>query len=92
MTTINEIADKIAADHHLTKIDARAIVEDVFAAIAAASASGAETAIRGFGKFKVKQLPERQGWNPATGAAMKVPATTKLTFVPAKNLKDALKK
>lgn len=60
MTTTNEIADKIASEHGLTKIQGKAIVEAVFAAITAASTSGAETSIPGFGKFKVaaaKKLP-----------------------------------
>ncbi|AVA23811.1 DNA-binding HU domain-containing protein (plasmid) [Rhizobium sp. NXC24] len=53
MTTTNEIADKIAADHNLTKAQSKAVVEAVFASITAAATSGAETAIAGFGKFKI---------------------------------------
>ncbi|MBB6487139.1 DNA-binding protein HU-beta [Rhizobium lusitanum] len=53
MTTTNEIADKIAADHKLTKAQGKAIVEAVFASIIGAATSGAETSIPGFGKFKV---------------------------------------
>lgn len=51
---------------------------------------GAETSIPGFGKFKVKASPEREGRNPATGAAMKIAASKKLTFTPAKAIKDVL--
>jgi DNA-binding protein HU-beta len=65
-------------------------VEAVFAAITAASTSGNETSIPGFGKFKVKDTPEREARNPATGATIKVAAAKKLTFTPAKALKDAL--
>ncbi|WP_117190203.1 HU family DNA-binding protein [Rhizobium terrae] len=92
MTTTNEIADKIAADHSLTKAQGKAIVEAVFAAITGAATSGAETSIPGFGKFKVKDTPEREARNPATGATIKVAAAKKLTFTPAKALKDALNK
>ncbi|MUZ65357.1 histone family DNA-binding protein [Agrobacterium vitis] len=53
MTTTNEIADKIAADNGLTKVQAKGIVESVFQAIADAAGSDAETSIPGFGKFKV---------------------------------------
>ena len=90
MTTATEIADKIATDHSLTKAQAKAIVESVFKQITDAAKAGAETSIPSFGKFKVKATPEREGRNPATGAAMKIAASTKLTFVPAKALKDAL--
>ncbi|WP_421577422.1 HU family DNA-binding protein [Shinella sp. M31] len=92
MTTTNEIADKIATDNGLTKVQGKAIVEAVFQAITDAASSGAETSIPGFGKFKVKASPEREGRNPATGEAMKIAASKKLAFSPAKALKDALNK
>ncbi|MVA22515.1 histone family DNA-binding protein [Agrobacterium vitis] len=52
MTTTNEIADKIAADNGLTKVQAKGIVESVFQAIADAAGSDAETSIPGFGKVR----------------------------------------
>ncbi|KSV75469.1 transcriptional regulator [Sinorhizobium sp. GW3] len=90
MTTTNEIADKIATDHDLTKTQSKTIVEAVFSAITTAAASGAEISIPGFGKFKVKDTPERDARNPATGATIKVAAAKKVVFSPAKALKDAL--
>ncbi|MBO9195169.1 HU family DNA-binding protein [Rhizobium sp. 16-449-1b] len=92
MTTTNEIADKIASEHGLTKVQGKAIVEAVFAAITGAATSGAETSIPGFGKFKVKDTPEREARNPSTGATIKVAAAKKLSFQPAKALKDTLNK
>lgn len=92
MTTTNEIADKIAADNSLTKVQAKGIVEAVFQAITDAAASDAESSIPGFGKFKVRASPEREGRNPSTGEKMTVAASKKLTFVPAKALKDTLNK
>lgn len=92
MTTTNEIADKIASEQSLTKAQAKAIVETVFASITTAATSGAETSIPGFGKFKIKDTPEREARNPATGATIKVAAAKKLTFQPAKALKNVLNK
>lgn len=92
MTTTNEIADKVAADHGLTKAQGKTIVEAVFAAITSAATAGTETSIPGFGKFKVKDTPEREARNPATGALIKVAAARKLSFSPAKALKDSLNK
>ncbi len=92
MTTTNEIADKIASANNLTKVQAKGIVEAVFQAITDAASSDAETSIPGFGKFKVKASPEREGRNPATGEKMTVAASRKLAFTPAKALKDALNK
>jgi DNA-binding protein HU-beta len=92
MTTTNEIADKIATEHGLTKAQGKAMVETVFSSITSAATSGAESSIPGFGKFKVKETPEREARNPGTGAVIKVAAAKKLAFAPAKALKDALNK
>ncbi|MBN9031478.1 MAG: DNA-binding protein [Rhizobiales bacterium 63-7] len=92
MTTTNEIADKIAADNGLTKVQAKGIVEAVFKAVVDAAVAGAETSIAGFGKFKVKATPEREGRNPSTGEKVKIAAANKLSFTPAKAVKDTLNK
>lgn len=92
MTTTNEIADKIAADNGLTKVQAKGIVEAVFKAVVDAATAGAETSIAGFGKFKVKATPEREGRNPSTGEKVTIAAANKLSFTPAKAVKDTLNK
>ena len=55
-----------------------------------AAASGAEVSLSGFGKFKVKAAPEREGRNPANGEKIKIAASRKLTFSSAKTVKDVL--
>jgi DNA-binding protein HU-beta len=92
MTTTNEIADKIASEHGLTKVQGKAVVEAMIAAITEAAIAGNETSLPGFGKFKIKDTPERDARNPSTGATIKVAAARKLAFTPAKALKDALNK
>jgi DNA-binding protein HU-beta len=87
MTTANEIAEKIAAENDLTKAQAKTIVDSVFKAIADAAVSGAETSLPGFGKFKVKDSPAREGRNPSTGATIAIAASRKLTFTPAKAIR-----
>lgn len=86
----NDLADQLAAALGSTKADARKAVDLVFTAIADAAASGEEISLNGFGKFKVKSLAAREGRNPATGAAMTIAASRKLTFTPAKAVKDKL--
>jgi len=83
-----ELADRIAAATGGTKADARRNADAVLAAIADAVAAGEEVSLNGFGKFKVKDVPAREGRNPATGAAMTIAAARKLSFAPAKALKD----
>ena len=90
MTTTNEIADKLATEHNLTNTQGKALVDGVFKAIADAAATGEDVSLTGFGKFKVKATPEREGRNPSTGATIKIAASKKLTFAPAKALKDGL--
>lgn len=87
-----DLADTIATGHGLTKADARKLVDDVFAAIADAAVAGEEISISGFGKFKVKDTPAREGRNPATGATIQIAAARKLSFAPAKAVKDKLAK
>lgn len=90
MATANEIADKLAAEHDLPKAKAKALLDSVFAAIASAAVAGEEISLPGFGKFKVKDSPARDGRNPATGGVIKIAASRKLTFSPSKALKDTL--
>lgn len=91
MTTINDIASKVAEENGLTKAQAKSAVEAVFKAVTDAAIAGEETSIPGFGKFKVKETAEREGRNPATGATVTIAASKKLAFTPAKAVKDALK-
>ena len=87
-----ELIAKLAETHGVSKAQAKSIVDDIMKNILDAAASGAEVSLPGFGKFKIKATPEREGRNPATGEKMTVAASKKLTFAPAKALKDALNK
>jgi DNA-binding protein HU-beta len=86
----SDLADAIAAAHDINKGDARKLVDAVFSAIADAAAKGDEISLNGFGKFKVKDTPAREGRNPSTGATIQIAASKKLTFAPAKAAKDKL--
>jgi DNA-binding protein HU-beta len=86
----SDLAERIASENGLSKADARKLVDGVFAAIAEAAGNGEEVALNGFGKFKVKDTPAREGRNPSTGATIQIAAARKLTFAPAKAVKDKL--
>nr|WP_314257244.1 HU family DNA-binding protein [uncultured Devosia sp.] len=92
MTTANDIADQLAAEHGMTKAQGKAMVDSVLKAITDAALRDDEISLPGFGKFKVKSTPEREGRNPATGATLTIAASKKLTFTPAKALKDSINK
>ncbi len=86
----SHLADILATENGITKADARKLVDGVFAAIADAAATGDEISLNGFGKFKVKDAAAREGRNPSTGATIQIAASRKLTFAPAKAVKDKL--
>jgi DNA-binding protein HU-beta len=92
MNTSDLVDAVVAADSKLTKAQAKAIVDGLFGAVSAAAARGEEVSIPGFGKFKVQAKPARTGRNPATGGTIQIAASKKVSFTPAKQLKDAVNK
>jgi DNA-binding protein HU-beta len=85
-----ELIEKVAAANSLSKAEAKTLVDSVFGAITDAAVAGDEVSLNGFGKFKVKDSIAREGRNPSTGETIKIAASKKLGFVPAKAVKDAL--
>ena len=85
-----DLAKSVAQSQGLTEAAAKKEVDAVVEAVAEADAAGHEVNLPGFGKFKVKDMPERGGRNPSTGEAITIAASKKLTFTSAKALKDRL--
>lgn len=85
-----ELVEAVAAAQGVTKADAKKILDGIVDAIATAAAKGEEISINGFGKFKVKASPARDGRNPRTGEPISIAASRKLGFTPAKAIKDKL--
>lgn len=85
-----ELSDSVAESLGVTKAEGRKAVDAVFAAITDAATRGDEVTVNGFGKFKVKATPAREGRNPSTGVTIQIAAAKKLTLSPAKAIKDRL--
>jgi len=85
-----ELADKLAVETCVTKADAKKTLDAVFGAIGDAATAGEQISLNGFGNFKVKDSPAREGRNPSTGETITIAAKKKLTFAPAKVIKDKL--
>ncbi len=64
---IGELAKGVAAATGTSETAAKTVIAAVFEQIASAAAKGEDVSVPGFGKFAVKDRPERQGRNPATG-------------------------
>ena len=85
-----DLIDAVAKDCELTKDKASSVVEAVLAHIKASMKNGDEVRIPDFGTFKVAARKAREGRNPATGEAIKIPASKAVRFRAAKGLKDAV--
>jgi DNA-binding protein HU-beta len=87
---VTELADHLADQQDMSKTNAKQAIDVLLAAIIEAAVKGDEVSLPGFGKFKVASRAAREGRNPATGATIKIAASKKLSFTPAKAVKDAL--
>ncbi len=88
--TRKELAAAVAAATNLSKADARASVDALFAAIADALQRQDTVRITGFGAFTVTRRAATTGRNPSTGEAIRIEAANQPRFKPGKTLKDAL--
>lgn len=85
-----ELAKAVADQHGMSQTDAQTMITAVLNGIVEAAAGGDEVSLPGFGKFKVKDVAAREGRNPSTGETMTFAAQRKITFQPAKAVKDRL--
>ena len=88
--TLKHLAAEIAEHHQIDKRAADAILTGLIALLVQHLVSGDRLRITGLGVLEVKDRPERQGRNPATGEAITIKASKKIAFRPAKELKEAI--
>ena len=82
--------EAIAQQAGLTKTDAGKAVDAFTTVVKDALKSGDSIALVGFGTFKVAERAARQGLNPRTKEAIKIPAARVPKFTAGKTLKDAV--
>jgi DNA-binding protein HU-beta len=73
-----------------SKKEAAHAVDIVFDTITRAMSRGEDVMINDFGKFKKVDRKARMGRNPFTGETIKIKASKKARFLPAKGLKDVI--
>ena len=71
--TKTDLAARVADRVHLTKRQTEAIVSVLLACVTEALRQGDKVELRGFGSFRSRSRPARQGRNPRTGDAIQVP-------------------
>ena len=91
MANKQELVTDVATATGLTKKDATAAVDAVFASIQETLAKGEKVQLIGFGNFEVRSRAARKGRNPQTGEDIEIAASKIPAFKPGKALKDAIK-
>jgi DNA-binding protein HU-beta len=91
-----EMITKLAKKAGLTQAKAGEAIDALFNAskglIAVELAAGRRVTLPGFGGFTVRKRGPRQGRNPATGAAIKIPGRSYPAFKVGKTLKEKVGK
>jgi len=86
----SELIEAIAEHADLPKSSVSKVLEGFLETVTSTLTSGEEIALVGFGTFSVKERPERQGRNPATGEPITIAAARVPNFRPGKALKESV--
>ncbi len=87
-----ELVAAIAAKAEVSKKDAEKMLSAFTATVTDELKKGEKIALIGFGTFETRKRAAREGKNPQTGAAIKIPASVVPAFKAGKALKDAIAK
>ena len=85
-----ELVEFVAAKAGLTKADAGRALDAFVEGVTKGLKKEGKVALVGFGTFTVKKTAARNGINPLTKKAMKIPAKNVARFKAGSKLKDAL--
>lgn len=88
--SLKQLAAELAEAHELTKKDSQAILDSFVAMVTKHLKKGNRLRLNGLGILQVRKRAARMGRNPATGEAIKIKASKKVAFRPAKELKEAV--
>lgn len=87
-----ELVAAVAEKAEVSKKDAEKMVGAFISTVTDELKKGEKVALIGFGTFETRQRAAREGKNPQTGAAIKIPASVVPAFKAGKALKDAIAK
>jgi DNA-binding protein HU-beta len=88
--TLKHLAAALAEDHEVPKKQAEAVLGDLVTLTTKHLKKGNKIRLTGIGIFQVRRRAARMGRNPATGEAVKIKASKKVAFRPAKELREAV--
>lgn len=90
--TKKDLINAVSKTSGVSKKDAAAVIDAVFAAITDSVANGDSVQLVGFGTFEARKRDARTGRNPHTGEAINISAATVPAFKAGKAFKDAVNK
>jgi DNA-binding protein HU-beta len=76
--------------HNLPKKESETLVGDSFERLVVHLKAGDKLRLGGLGVLEIKHRAARMGRNPATGETIKIAASKKIAFRPAKDLKESI--
>jgi DNA-binding protein HU-beta len=88
--TLKQFAAELAEGHDLAKKQAEAVLGDLVTLATRHLKKGNKIRLTGLGILTVQKRAARMGRNPATGEAIRIAASRKIAFRPAKELKEAV--
>jgi DNA-binding protein HU-beta len=88
--SLKQLAASLAVSHELPKKQTEAVLNDMVALVGKHLKKGDRIRIPGLGVLVVRKRAARMGRNPATGEAVKIKASKKVAFRPAKELKESI--
>ena len=88
--TLRNIADTLSEMHELPKRQANEMLTQVVEIIAKSLKKGDKIRLSGLGILQVRKRAARMGRNPQTGEPVKIKASKKIAFRPAKDLKESI--
>jgi len=90
--TRDQIIGRIAKEAEISKKAAGISFNAVLQSITGELKKGGRVPLVGFGTFAVRKVKAREGRNPKTGEAIRIPAGKRPVFKAGKSLKDAVNK
>ncbi|HAE89015.1 MAG TPA: DNA-binding protein HU [Clostridiales bacterium] len=87
--TKTELVKAIAAQAEISNAQAGKALDAFIDAVTGAIKGGDKVSLVGFGTFELKDVPAKEGINPATGAKIKIAASKKPVLKFGKAYKDA---
>jgi DNA-binding protein HU-beta len=88
--TLRNIAERLSEMHELPEHQGNEMLTRMVEMIAKSLKKGEKIRLTGLGILQVRKRSARTGRNPQTGEPIKIKASKKIAFRPAKELKEAI--